>query len=104
MVLSSFLSRLRYSPYNPDPMYLKKKTDRAMKLLDEINSVVINQNKMKPREVKALAQVKLRQHSFNSIENSKWQKCAPVDCVTFLFLVMLFDPYCITIESCEQVS
>ena len=44
-------------PYNPDPKKLKIKTDRAKELLQEINSVKLDENKMKPREVKALAQV-----------------------------------------------
>ena len=46
-----------YVPYNPDPAQLKKKTDRALELLNEIKSVQLDENKMKPREVKALAQV-----------------------------------------------
>lgn len=55
----------RYFPYNPDPAQLKKKTDRALELLKEIKSVQSNENKMKPREVKALAQVKhFLQHTF----------------------------------------
>lgn len=47
----------RYKPYNPDPEQLKKKTDRSKELLQEINSVKLDETKMKPREVKALAQV-----------------------------------------------
>lgn len=55
----------RYFPYNPDPAELKKKTDRALELLKEIKSVHLDENKMKPREVKALAQVKhFLQHTF----------------------------------------
>ena len=33
------------------------KTDRAKELLQEINNIKLDENKMKPREVKALAQV-----------------------------------------------
>jgi len=44
-------------PYNPDPKKMKIKTDRAKELLQEINSTKLDENKMKPREVKALAQV-----------------------------------------------
>lgn len=44
-------------PYNPDPEQLKRKTDKAKELLQEINSIKLDENKMKPREVKALAQV-----------------------------------------------
>ena len=47
----------RYFPYNPDPVQLKKKTDRALELLKQITSIKIDENKMKPREVKALVQV-----------------------------------------------
>ena len=47
----------RFAPYNPDPKYLKQKTDKAKELLQEINSIKIDENKMKPREVKALSQV-----------------------------------------------
>ena len=45
-------------PYNATPAYLKAKTDAAFKLLDEINSTVLDENAMTPREVKALEQVK----------------------------------------------
>ncbi|XP_046857376.1 uncharacterized protein LOC124450775 isoform X2 [Xenia sp. Carnegie-2017] len=45
-------------PYNATPAYLKEKTDAALKLLDEINTKTIDENKMTPREVKALEQVK----------------------------------------------
>ena len=38
-------------------MQLKKKTDRALDLLHEIKNVQFDENKMKPRELKALAQV-----------------------------------------------
>ena len=47
----------RYFPYNPDPTQLKRKTDRALELFREIKSVQFDENKMKPREVKSLAQV-----------------------------------------------
>ncbi|XP_068748355.1 uncharacterized protein [Montipora capricornis] len=55
----------RYFPYNPDPTQLKRKTDRALELFREIKSVQFDENKMKPREVKSLAQVKhFLQHTF----------------------------------------
>ena len=47
----------RHLPYNATPAYLKAKTDAAFKLFDEINSTVLNENAMTPREVKALEQV-----------------------------------------------
>lgn len=55
--LINLLFDFRYLPYNPDPAQLKKKTDRALELLKQITSIKIDENKMKPREVKALAQV-----------------------------------------------
>ncbi|XP_046857665.1 uncharacterized protein LOC124451075 [Xenia sp. Carnegie-2017] len=48
----------RHLPYNATPEYLKEKTDAVLKLLDEINAKNIDENKMTPREVKALEQVK----------------------------------------------
>ncbi|KAJ7374134.1 hypothetical protein OS493_009471 [Desmophyllum pertusum] len=55
----------KYLPYNPDPAELKRKTDRARELFQEVNSIKLDENKMKPREVKALAQVKhFLQHTF----------------------------------------
>ena len=48
---------IRHLPYNATPAYLKEKTDAALKLLDEINTKTIDENKMTPREVKALEQV-----------------------------------------------
>ncbi|KAL9980551.1 hypothetical protein ACROYT_G009153 [Oculina patagonica] len=57
--------RESYLPYDPDPEQLKRKTDSARRLLQEINSIKVDENKMKPREVKALAQVKhFLQHTF----------------------------------------
>ena len=55
--LINLLFDFRYFPYNPDPAQLKKKTDRALELLKQITSINIDENKMKPREVKALVQV-----------------------------------------------
>lgn len=57
LVLINMLFDFRYFPYNPDPGQLKKKTDRALELLKQITSIKIDENKMKPREVKALVQV-----------------------------------------------
>jgi hypothetical protein len=47
----------RHLPYNATPAYLKAKTDAAFTLLREINSTVLDENKMTPREVKVLEQV-----------------------------------------------
>ncbi|EDO31412.1 predicted protein [Nematostella vectensis] len=55
----------RYFPYNPDPKQLKKKTDAALALLSEVNNMGIDVNGLKPREAKALAQVKhFLKHTF----------------------------------------
>lgn len=60
-------AKRRFAPYNPDPKYLKQKADKAKELLQEINSIKIDENKMKPREVKALSQVKhFLQHTFGA--------------------------------------
>lgn len=48
---------LRYSPYNPDPMVLKRKTDASLELLKKINNMKIDNDALKPREAKAVAQV-----------------------------------------------
>ncbi|KAK3744963.1 hypothetical protein QZH41_008490, partial [Actinostola sp. cb2023] len=54
-----------YSPYNPDPMVLKRKTDAAKDLLDTINGKNINIDLLKPREAKAVSQMKhFLQHTF----------------------------------------
>ena len=47
----------RHLPYNVTPAYLKAKTDAAMTLLKEIKGIKMDENKMKPREVKVLEQV-----------------------------------------------
>lgn len=47
-----------FKPYNPSPKNLKYVTDTSMKLLQKVNSMRINMAKLKPREKKALFQVK----------------------------------------------
>ena len=44
--------------YDPTPSMIKNRTDTALGLLSEINGKKINTNSLKPREGKALAQVK----------------------------------------------
>ncbi|XP_068740489.1 uncharacterized protein [Montipora capricornis] len=54
-----------YVAYDPTPSTIKKRTDAALALLKEINETVISSDKLKPRERKALAQVKhYLQHMF----------------------------------------
>ncbi|XP_031569347.1 uncharacterized protein LOC116303878, partial [Actinia tenebrosa] len=57
--------RALYVPYDPTPETLKKRTDAAKKLYDEISSMKIDMDKLKPREGKAVAQVKhFLKHTF----------------------------------------
>ena len=54
-----------YVAYDPTPSVIKKRTDAAVALLQEINNKQINTDLLKPREKKALAQVKhYLQHVF----------------------------------------
>lgn len=50
-----------FSAYDPSPSTIKNRTDTALRLLEEINGKTkeLNENKLKPRERKAIAQVKL---------------------------------------------
>ena len=47
-----------YTAYNPKPEYIKQVTDAARKLLKEVNETKLDTNKLKPRERKALSQLK----------------------------------------------
>ena len=54
-----------YVAYDPTPSVIKNRTDAADALLQEINNKQINKDMLKPREKKALAQVKhYLQHMF----------------------------------------
>ena len=48
----------KYKAYNPTPEYIKQVTDAAWKLLKEVNETKVDYNKLKPRESKALSQLK----------------------------------------------
>lgn len=50
--------RTQFKPYDPTPSEIKRRTDEAWRLLAEINETTINEAKLKPRERKALSQVK----------------------------------------------
>ena len=57
--------KTEYVAYDPTPAVIKKRTDTALALLKEISNKNINTNRLKPRERKALAQVKhYLQHMF----------------------------------------
>jgi uncharacterized protein (DUF885 family) len=47
-----------FKPYDPSPQNLKRITEKAMALLDKLNAKSINMQNLKPREKKALFQVK----------------------------------------------
>ena len=47
-----------YSAYNPTPDYIKGVTDAARKLFKDVNKTKVNSDKLKPRERKALSQLK----------------------------------------------
>ena len=47
-----------YTAYNPKPQYIKNVTDAARELLKEVNETKVDTNKLKPRERKALSQLK----------------------------------------------
>ena len=55
LILRYLLSR--YLPLNVTPAFLKQTTDTAFSLLDEIKKKEMDENIMKPREVKAIQQV-----------------------------------------------
>ena len=48
----------KYSAYNPTPEYIKGVTDAARDLFKEVNEISVNSDKLKPRERKALSQLK----------------------------------------------
>ena len=48
----------KYTAYNPTPEYIKQVTDAARKLLKEVNKIKVDHDKLKPRERKALSQLK----------------------------------------------
>ena len=57
--------KAEYVAYDPTPSVIKNRTDTALALLKEINDTQINTDLLKPRERKALAQVKhYLQHVF----------------------------------------
>ena len=57
--------KVEYVAYDPTPSVIKHRTDTALTLLKEINDKTINTDALKPRERKALAQVKhYLQHMF----------------------------------------
>lgn len=47
-----------YRAYNPTPDYIKNVTDVARNLFKDVNKIKVNSNKLKPRERKALSQLK----------------------------------------------
>ena len=48
----------KYSAYNPTPEYIKGVTDVAWGLFKEVNETKMDSNKLKPRERKAISQLK----------------------------------------------
>ena len=48
----------KYSAYNPTPEYIKDVTDAAWGLLQQLNQTKMDSNKLKPRERKAISQLK----------------------------------------------
>ena len=48
----------KFKPYDPEPKNLKRITDNARRLLDELEDLGVNTRRLKPREKKAIAQVK----------------------------------------------
>jgi len=50
--------RAKFKPYNPHPKNLKRITDSARNLLDELDGLGVNTRRLKPRERKAIAQLK----------------------------------------------
>ena len=50
--------KVKYTAYNPTPEYIKQVTDAARDLLKEVNQTKVDYNKLKPRERKALSQLK----------------------------------------------
>ena len=48
----------KFKPYNPEPKNMKKITDKARQLLNELDDLGVNTLRLKPREKKAVAQLK----------------------------------------------
>ncbi|KAL9986413.1 hypothetical protein ACROYT_G000558 [Oculina patagonica] len=48
----------KFKPYNPEPDNLKRITDSARRLVEELQGLGVNTRRLKPREKKAIAQVK----------------------------------------------
>ena len=48
----------KYSSYNPTPEYIKSVTDAAWELFKQVNETKMDSNKLKPRERKAISQLK----------------------------------------------
>ena len=48
----------KYSAYNPTPEYIKSVTDAARELYKQVNETKMDSNKLKPRERKAISQLK----------------------------------------------
>lgn len=56
---------VKFKPYDPDPKNLKRITDSAQNLLGELQGLGVNTRRLKPREKKAIAQLKhYLQHNF----------------------------------------
>ncbi|KXJ22621.1 uncharacterized protein LOC110251997 [Exaiptasia diaphana] len=51
-------AKSRFSVFDPSPKMIKTRTDTAFKLLKQLNEKQIDANKLKPRERRALAQMK----------------------------------------------
>lgn len=50
--------KVEFIPYDPTPLRIKERTDAALELLKEINGKTIQVDELKPRERKAIEQVK----------------------------------------------
>ena len=59
---------VRHVPFDCTPEYLKEKTDAALSLLNEINETDMDENKMKPREVKGVEQVRSKSITENRLK------------------------------------
>lgn len=65
---------VRHVPFDCTPEYLKEKTDAALSLLNEINETDMDENKMKPREVKGVEQVRSKSITENRLKEIPWIK------------------------------
>ena len=50
--------KTKYTAYNPTPEYIKQVTDAARALFKEVSEIKVDSDKLKPRERKALSQLK----------------------------------------------